>query len=101
MTVICPECNGLGEVVYNIVTGRDENKITVEKRKDICRTCNGSGEKKMTNADRIREMSDEELATFMNCDGCPPKNEGCNDGQKCSLCWLEWLQQPAEDDGHA
>ena len=52
--------------------------------------------KPMTNADRIRAMSDEELATFMNCNGCPPKNEGCNDGQKCSLCWLEWLQQPAE-----
>lgn len=55
-------------------------------------------EKHMTNADRIRAMSDEELATFMNCDGCPPKNEGCNDGQKCSLCWLEWLQQPAEEE---
>lgn len=50
----------------------------------------------MTNADRIRAMNDEELATFMNCNGCPPKNEGCNDGQKCSLCWLDWLQQPCE-----
>lgn len=27
----------------------------------------------MTNADRIRAMSDEELATFMNYDGCPPE----------------------------
>ena len=53
-------------------------------------------DKPNTNADKILAMSDEELATFMNCDGCPPKNEGCNDGQKCSLCWLEWLQQPAE-----
>lgn len=50
----------------------------------------------MTNADRIRAMTDEELADFMNCDGCPPKNEGCNEGQNCSLCWLNWLKQPCE-----
>ena len=52
----------------------------------------------ITNADKIRAMSDEELSTFMNCNGCPPNNEGCNDGQKCSVCWLEWLQKPAEEE---
>ena len=125
MTVICPECNGLGEVVYNIVTGRDENKITVEKRKDICRTCNGSGEKKMTNADRIRAMSDEELAEFIRsmvdgsnshpvaCYGCinygthhsDPANKGtylyeCDgcENEGIGLDVLMWLQQPAEEE---
>lgn len=45
--------------------------------------------KPMTNADRIRAMSDEELAQNMSdwqwCgDGLDPKD------------WLEWLKQPAE-----
>ena len=63
--MICPECNGGGESIYYIETHRDENSVTVEQRKGICRTCNGSGEKKQTNADRIRAMSDELLASQM------------------------------------
>ena len=57
--MICPECNGKGEAIYYVETGRDENTVTVEQRKGICRTCNGSGAKQQTNADRIRAMSDD------------------------------------------
>lgn len=57
-----------------------------------------------TNADRIRNMSDEELAEFLDivgedgissqyanlpCDCCYEKTE-------CSKCWKEWLQSEAE-----
>ena len=53
-------------------------------------------EYKMTNADRIRSMADEELAkTLGDKCICPPTNgcaEVCGD---CGACWLEWLQQPA------
>ena len=57
-----------------------------------------------TNADRIRNMSDEELAEFLDiveedgissqytnlsCDCCCEKTE-------CSKCWKEWLQSEAE-----
>nr|DAY87939.1 MAG TPA: Kruppel-like factor 3 finger, kruppel-like, DNA BINDING [Caudoviricetes sp.] len=57
-----------------------------------------------TNADKIREMSDEELAEFLDivgedgissqyadipCDCCCEKTE-------CSKCWKEWLQSEAE-----
>ena len=60
--------------------------------------------KPMTNADRIRAMSDEELAVWM-CDMCvcsecctaciakPPACPGESEG-----AWLEWLQQPAKED---
>ena len=56
---------------------------------------------KMTNADRIRAMSDEELAEFIKhikvraafCKAV--KN---NDAFE-ELCSAEWLQQPAEEDG--
>ena len=60
--------------------------------------------KPKTNADRIRNMSDEELAEFLDivgedgissqyadvpCDCCCEKTE-------CSKCWKEWLQSKAE-----
>ena len=50
-----------------------------------------------TNADRIRAMSDEELAAIVMC-----PYDGCNrsDG-KCYECSLEWLQSPAGGDDHA
>jgi hypothetical protein len=51
-------------------------------------------ERKMTNADRIRAMSDEELADFIT-----EKEKGwCTDiGREMYYQHnLEWLQQPAE-----
>lgn len=92
--MICPECNGRGEAIYYVETGRDENTVTVEQRKGICRTCNGSGEKPITNADRIRATSDEALAKHFSgliCD----INEGVEYHEAPSR-WLEWLKQPAE-----
>ena len=58
-------------------------------------------QKPMTNADRIRAMSDEELADFLADDyrACPPKPRyhKCSKYiDKCDGCWLEWLKQPAK-----
>ena len=53
-----------------------------------------------TNADRIRAMSDEELAEFLSDDerACPPKCNNCRKHiSECGGCWLEWLKQPAEE----
>nr|DAM00497.1 MAG TPA: hypothetical protein [Bacteriophage sp.] len=59
---------------------------------------------KQTNADRIRNMSDEELAEFLDiieqdgissqcanlpCDCCYEKTE-------CAKCWKDWLNSKAE-----
>ena len=57
----------------------------------------------MTNADQLREMDDDELASFLCSDGiCPPdvfigecaardnKNLNCHD------CWLIWLRKEAD-----
>ena len=101
---ICPECNGRGETVYYVETDRDENTVTVEARKGICQTCNGSGEKPQTKADRIRAMSDEELAAshliipcFYDDDGYGECKFGWHERkQTCEECKLEWLKQPAE-----
>ena len=43
-----------------------------------------------TNADRIRRMSDEELAKFLEYEGGGACAEVCG--------WLNWLQSPAEED---
>ncbi len=102
--MICPECNGRGESIYYVETDRDEISVTVEQRKGICRTCNGSGTIPQTNADRIRAMSIEEFAKVFTqavCDGCPPKMDWECQKEKdgwdaCDACWSKWLKQPAE-----
>lgn len=58
--------------------------------------------KKLTNADKIRQMSDEELAAlFAPTDkGLKPCPEGakypksCEHG--CGNCWLDWLKREVE-----
>lgn len=98
---ICPECNGRGETVYYVETDRDENTVTVEARKGICRTCNGSGKKRQTNGDRFRAKTDEELSLMFyrmcinteSCDECPAVN---NCPGVSARRWEEWLKQPAE-----
>ena len=59
--------------------------------------------KPMTNADRIRAMSDEELAEFIKhikVRAALCKAVKNNDAFE-ELCSAEWLQQPAEEDDHA
>lgn len=54
-----------------------------------------------TNADRIRAMSDEELAMMFTCSPC--QGLRCDDAPKteygsvdCFQCQMNWLRQPAE-----
>ena len=59
---------------------------------------NGNEEKSQTNADRIRSMSDEELADLINREigYCAPTGDCEKTSNDCKACWLDWLQQPAE-----
>ena len=61
-------------------------------------------EKKMTNADRIRNMTDEELAEFIGsnentlvlpCTICPI--EIANHKGECVECILKWLQSEVKE----
>ena len=68
--------------------------------------------KELTNADRIRAMSDEELAKFLahinptNCQDCAfshgwrcqPDRDDYSDFEKCKEGRKRWLKQPAEED---
>ena len=56
--------------------------------------------KPMTNADRIRSMTDEELAEFLPGYkfgfNCPPgEREQCPG--ECVPCWRTWLQQEVKE----
>lgn len=63
--------------------------------------------KPTTNADRIRSMSDEELAewieTIANCRMCKIGEEHCSGGEtnsraSCMIHWLDWLKQEVTND---
>ena len=57
--------------------------------------------KPQTNADRIRAMSDEELAVFLGeyrfCDICEEGCADCTYHGDCDKRLSDWLQQPAEE----
>lgn len=57
-----------------------------------------------TNADRVRAMSDEELAEILESE-CPPKRHCPNLEEEmfdksyhemCKKCWIDWLRQEVE-----
>jgi hypothetical protein len=55
--------------------------------------------KPKTNADRIRQMTDEELAKFMrSCKFCAYLDKGCQHNGTCTQWFLEWLKQEASED---
>ena len=68
-----------------------------------CLKCDGSGYTRPSNADRIRSMTDEELAQFMfTANGCPMwvSEYSCKEDKGCAgakgACWLDWLRQEAD-----
>lgn len=88
--IACPECGGYGFVR----TEHTENSVSARG----CLTCNCDGfiDVPMTNADRIRAMSDEELAVVIAQGvGCVLTAPNCRDDD-CTPCVLKWLKQPAE-----
>jgi hypothetical protein len=51
--------------------------------------------KKLTNADKIRQMTDEELAEFLAKNQKIGDVEQCEDGYR--QLWLDWLKQEVTD----
>ena len=84
---------------WGVLSGAPTAGVLPEVRKEYLR-----GEWKlmpMTNADRIRTMTDEELAEFINhfniCDnrtGDECKISYCG---VCEVCVLDWLREPMEE----
>lgn len=98
----CPDCKGTGG--RTVMTGirTDPCGVAFER----CQTCDGNGiiSVDATRADRIRAMSDEELAAYWadHYDEFCPCLEECGDAlnqnqeipaEKCIGCTLRWLQE--------
>lgn len=82
-------------------------KCKIQRGRPVCNSC-FSYDKfipiAITNADRIRSMSDEELAEFLfentNCDCCNiqcPDKLNCPSMSSCYCRHLEWLQSEVEE----
>ena len=86
---------------YNTLDG-----CKVKEYRGVCplvNTVKPITERKMTNADRIRSMSDEELAVFLFRNLKQPYDycqlavfEGACTETLCDDLMMKWLQQPAE-----
>lgn len=98
-------CDGKKESATIKITRRDFHSCVHGCEESVCLrehekygSCNMYSEVKQTNADRIRAMSDEELAEFIdvfwNID-CDAKKCLMHD-RNCQLCILDWLRQEAE-----
>ena len=63
--------------------------------------CINHEERPMTNADRIRQMTDEELAELwwerVDCGECPVHRDCKMTGQDCKQLALSWLKQEVDN----
>lgn len=63
--------------------------------------CENCKRPKRTKADRVRSMTDNELAKWIVQQTFCPYDRGIDDDHvcksSCKQCWLEWLRQEAED----
>jgi len=104
--MMCSEC---GYLIEPRIDRWEENgrKMVRYVHRSKCPKCGadmedyGKKQHAPTNADRIRAMSDEEMAEFFKI-GCPPGYDLCGAcvpaGDICNGCWLDWLKQEAADE---
>lgn len=86
----------VGENGYNIGYSSYDLKIVLEFIDEYFEIVEND---KQTNADRIRNMSDEELAESMPCPYMKDPYDECIHGwhdYDCNKCKLEWLQSEVE-----
>lgn len=92
--IVCPKCGNPNYMRHLI--GWNVGHLDMK-----CINCNSyfnfdelRGQKiEKTNADRIRQMTDEELAEFLYNDCAPIPATECDKHGECKDCWLDWLKQ--------
>ena len=93
-----------GRAISDISASQCPNHQTVKESGAYLCGVLDERKRKKTNADRIRSMSDEELAERLAlmttiCEFCA-KRKNCDDPSGYNQCMegiLDWLQQPAEE----
>lgn len=92
-TKTCGECKYFVRSEY-----LDVCTVFCEDYKSECLCCDYFNPR--TNGDKIRQMSDEELAKKFGYP-CPPlykKHCRGDNPEECAECWLNWLKQEAKDE---
>lgn len=98
--VFCPKCGGHGFITYF-----EEYKDSCNAWSERCSECNGNGEIEVfvTNGDKLRSMSDEQIANWFSklvCHNCATTFEcnGCySDDEDCAKEILKWLKKEVKD----
>lgn len=118
--ITCPECKGHGTIDKYEVRGAYPGTVTHALTAEVCHRCHGTGcaETEMTNADRFRAMTDEELVAVIEdllpklmeagdhrlinaaCDG----QGECEGDGNCTAtrhrdCIRRYLNRPADEEG--
>ena len=97
----CGKCGMLNSRGFCSLTAcrYPSNAIVVEPKVIRGMMVNPQIEKPQTNADRIRAMTDEELAIEETAKGgCPHDCETPDDlDTDCVRCWLDWLKQEVDN----
>ena len=90
-----------GRVISDISASQCPNHETVKESGAYLCGVLDERKRKITNADRIRAMTDAKLVQMLtigrggfSCSKCA-ESEDC--GQNCEVQCLKWLQQPAEE----
>ncbi len=93
---VCPKCGGHTALVCH-------TDGTHQAHCMICDVYYDVEIENVTNADRIRAMSDEELAEWLwfKVGKCPPFDVCPSQCIPCEAkdCWLDWLKKKAESEG--
>ena len=94
---------------YTILREALEMAISALRQQDVADKDVGKNEP-LTNAQKIRSMTDDELVNLhysgsAHCIAIDPtvcdRHDFIGNLTPCEQCYLKWLQQPAEEDGHA
>ena len=96
-----PTDKEIEEAVLLLKGESNDAAISALRQQDVADKDVGKNES-LTNAQKIRAMSDEELAEFISSiPMCVGKDEDLNcEIDVCKECFLKWLQMPAEEDKH-
>lgn len=88
--------------VYRTKNGECILDIEDGKYHAFCVGVESCEDRKQSNADRVRAMTDESLADYhAKMCGCPPGHDPIFCGMAtigCKGCWFDWLKQEAQVD---
>lgn len=88
----------LGRPVYTHEMAMLSEEIKEAARNDFVQLCRNASAKPKSNADRIRQMTDEELCDFLDGFLCYKIDGYCRaDEVECRDCKMEWLKQEAKE----